>query len=84
MLSVLTVWSMLGAPCVPPAICIVLLLRLLLQVRPVSMWVQDADTTDAALQAMPLLMPLGEAGLAGGMNAGICGLSGELVVLLLA
>jgi hypothetical protein len=56
---------------------LLVLLRLLLQLRPWLAWLHVLDMTDAVLQTMP-------AGDPGGINAGICGLSGKLVVLLFA
>jgi hypothetical protein len=85
-LSVLTVWSMLWGAWDDPALagpCMLLLLLLLrlLLLRPVSMWLHMAEATDALLLVCPA--PMQDAmGPGEGIKAGICGLSGELVLLL--
>jgi hypothetical protein len=84
MLSVLTLWFKLGGPwgAKPAAPCMTLLLLLLwlLVLHLASAWLHAVDNTDPAL---PPAMHAGDPGTPEGMKAGICGLSGELVLLLL-
>lgn len=81
MLSLLTLWFKLGGPwdAKPAAPCMTLLLWLLV-LHLASAWLPAVDATDAAL---PPVMHAGDPGTPEGMKAGICGLSGELVLLLL-